>query len=194
MYEGLELLCCYSDQDQSLYQLLRQHLSPLEREGLISTWSNADITAGAKWQEEVEKHLNTAEIILLLISPGFISSDYCYSQQLMKAMERHEAGGARVIPVLLRPVLWKKAPFAVLQVAPKNEKPVTTWSDTNDAFLEIVEDISVAIEVVIQKKQSRMRSLFGYETNGGKRSDLWDNPNASSFDKEGFRAWCETKR
>ncbi len=87
----------------------------------------------------------TADIILLLVSADFLASNYCNDVEVTHAMKRHEAGEARVIPVILRPVDWKGTPFSKLQALPKNAKPVTKWSDRDEAFLNVAEGIRAAI-------------------------------------------------
>ena len=99
-----EILCCYAHEDQKLLNKLKAHLKPLQRQGLIDVWHDRDISAGTEWEQEIIKHLNEAQIILLLVSADFMSSEYCYSIEMKKAIEKHERGEARVIPVILRAV------------------------------------------------------------------------------------------
>src|SRR5690349_17483347 len=89
---SIEIFCCYARRDQSLLNELRIYLFPLQRYDLINVWNDTDISPGAQREEEINKHLNTAQVILLLISPNFMASDYCYSTQMQRAMERHERG------------------------------------------------------------------------------------------------------
>src|SRR5258706_2353657 len=112
---SVEIFCCYADKDQSLLNELQIHLIPLKRLGLITIWADTDIDAGIEWEKAVEKHLDTAQIILLLISPEFMASEYCYSVEMKRAMERHECGKARVIPIILRYTSWQLAPFGKLK-------------------------------------------------------------------------------
>src|SRR6266702_8410929 len=100
---ALELFYSYDHKDERLRKRLETHLSNLQRRGLITGWHDRNISAGTAWASEIDKHLNTAHIILLLISPDFIASEYCYSVEMMRAMERHKAGEARIIPVIMRP-------------------------------------------------------------------------------------------
>lgn len=118
---------------------------PLRRQGLIQTWYDADISPGTQWEEEINEHLNNAQIILLLISPDFMASEYGYDKEMKRAMERHESGEARVIPIILRRVLWQNAPFGKLQALPKEAKPVRLWSDRDAAFFSVVEGILDAV-------------------------------------------------
>src|SRR5258708_7260058 len=99
----IEIFCCYAREDQELLLKFRKQLKPLERQGIVTIWSDIDIDGGMEWEKEIKKHLNSAQIILLFISPDFIQSDYCYSTEMSRAMERHEYGEAHVIPIILRP-------------------------------------------------------------------------------------------
>ncbi len=146
MNESLEIFCCYARKDQSLLLNLRTHLASLEREGSLNIWQDTDISPGTEWEEEINKHLNTADIILLLISPDFMASEYCYSKEMERAMERHERGEARVIPILLRPVRWQAAPFGKLQALPDNAQPVTTWRNRDKALLAVAQGIERAVK------------------------------------------------
>src|SRR6266702_2131337 len=112
---SIEIFCCYARKDQTLLNELNAHLMPLQHQGLITIWADTNISAGIEWEKEIEKHLDTAHIILLLISPDFMTSEYCYSKEMKRAMERHESGEVRVIPIILRSIHWKDAPFGKLQ-------------------------------------------------------------------------------
>lgn len=132
----IELFFSYSHRDEDLMKELVKHLSILKRQGLICAWHDRQITAGTEWEGQIDQHLNSAQVILLLISPDFMASDYCYDIELDRAMERHQNKAARVIPVILRPVDWKGAPFGKLQSLPKDAKPITSWTNRDEAFLD----------------------------------------------------------
>jgi hypothetical protein len=122
----VEIFFCYARKDQQLLNELKAHLIPLQRQGHITIWADTDIGAGTEWEKEIEKHLDTADIILLLVSSDFMNSDYCYSIEMKRALERHERNEVRVIPVILRHVYWQEAPFGRLQALPKDGLPVTS--------------------------------------------------------------------
>lgn len=131
----------YSHKDEALREKLETFLKTLQRQGYISEWHDRRITAGQEWSQEIDEHLRTAEIILLLISSDFIASDYCYETELEIAMQMHERKQARVVPLMMRPCDFKETPFAKLQGFPKDMKPVTSWSNEDEAFLNIAEGI-----------------------------------------------------
>jgi hypothetical protein len=144
----IEIFCCYAHEDQLLLNKLKAHLIPLQRQGLITLWADTNIGAGIEWESEINKHLNSAQIILLLVSPDFMSSEYCYSIEMKRAIERHECGVARVIPIILRPVYWQQAPFGKLQALPQSAKPITDpdWHDIDRALYNVTEAIYKTVE------------------------------------------------
>jgi tetratricopeptide (TPR) repeat protein len=149
----LSLFYCYAREDSALKDELDIHLSSLKRQNFISSWSDREISPGVEWKQEIDNRLNTAHIILLLISPHFMASDYCYGVEMQRALKRHDAGEARVIPTILRWVDWEDAPFSKLQVLPSNAEPVTHWSDRDKAFWDVTRGIrSVAKELATTLK------------------------------------------
>ena len=142
---AVELFISYASADRELQDELAKHLSGLRHRGIIKDWFNGDIVEGKEWKQELLYHLNTAQIILLLVSADFIASRFCYQIEMKRALERHNAGLACVIPIILHPSDWKQLPFGKLQALPADAKPVSTWTNRHEAFLSIVEGIKRAI-------------------------------------------------
>ena len=152
----VEVFYSYAHEDETLRTALEKHLSLLQRQGVISGWHDRLITAGTDWAQAVDEHLERASIILLLISPDFLASDYCYDREMQRALERHAHGEACVIPVILRSCEWREAPFAHIQVLPRAGKPVTEWVNLDAAFLDITQGIRRAIK----RQTPSVRPLF----------------------------------
>jgi serine/threonine protein kinase len=150
--KGIKLFFSYSRKDEKLRRELAKRLTLMKRNGLITDWYDCNIDAGADWKREMDIHLNGADIILLLVSPDFIDSDYCYDLEMARALERHEVGEATVIPIILRPASWKETPFGKLKALPEGEKAVTIWSNRDEAFLQIAEGIQKVVEKLNEKK------------------------------------------
>lgn len=148
MASNIEIFLCYAHEDELLRNELARHLGVLKRQGFFEIWHDRVIIAGTEWEHEIDKHLNTAQVILLLVSQYFFDSDYCYLVEMKKAIERHEHREARVIPVILRPVYFQKTPFAKLMPLPTNRKPVTdsSWYSLDEAFYDVAEGIRRAVE------------------------------------------------
>jgi tetratricopeptide (TPR) repeat protein len=133
----VKLFFSYSHRDESLRDELEIHLSALKRQGVIETWHDRRIGAGKEFDSEISENLETAQIILLLVSPYFIASDYCYDIEMTRALERHKSGEARVIAVILHPCDWHSLPFGKLTAIPKDGKPISNYPNQHDAFLEV---------------------------------------------------------
>ena len=142
----IEVFISYAHKDERLRNELEKHLAILRRNGYITIWHDRRIAPGKVWGYEINTNLTKANIILLLISPDFMASDYCDSVEVKQALKRHEAGECRVIPVILRPVSWQDAAFSTLRALPANGKPVTEWSNRDKAFLDITEGIRNVVE------------------------------------------------
>lgn len=130
-----------------MMQRVRTHLAMLRRRGLITEWVDRDIEAGDEWREEIARELEAADLVLLLVSADFLDSDFCYEEEMTRALQRSANGAARVIAVLLRPVDgWEDSPFAHLQVTPGDARPVSTWEDRDEALADVASRIRRVVE------------------------------------------------
>jgi uncharacterized protein YjbI with pentapeptide repeats len=145
---SIEVFISYSHKDDKLRQELLKHLNLLKRQNLITDWHDRRLLPGSEWGQQIDEHINTAKIILLLISADFLNSDYCYNIEMQQALKRHKDGEARVIPIIIREVDWRGAPFAKLQALPTDGMPVTSsrWKNRDEAFTNIAKGIRNAIE------------------------------------------------
>lgn len=152
----------YSHADEGLRDRLETHLAMLKRQGLINAWHDRRIVAGGPVDRTISDELERADLILLLVSPEFLASDYCYEREMKRALERHEAGEARVMPVILRPCDWQEAaPFRHLLATPTDGKPVTRFPDLDEAFLDVTRAIRKALASMaqLQPKQPNVLSM-----------------------------------
>ncbi len=151
---ALKVFVSYAHEDESFKDKLIKHLAILKRQSLIDAWQDRQIRAGEDWQRQIDAELEAAEVILLLISSDFLASDFCWGIEMTRAIERHDAGTATVIPVILRSVEWDQAPFAKLQALPKGAQAVNTWDREDDAFADIAKSIRLAVEALIERRGS----------------------------------------
>jgi O-acetyl-ADP-ribose deacetylase (regulator of RNase III) len=145
----------YSHKDKRLREELEKHLVILRRQNVIEMWHDRMITAGSEWQGAIDEHLMSARLVLLLVSSDFIASDYCYDVEMTCALKRHELRQTRVIPVILRPVMWDKAPFAKLQALPTDGKAVTTWENLDAALDDVARGIRAAVESMTPNSEAQ---------------------------------------
>src|SRR5262245_10290648 len=137
----VEIFFSYAHEDEELMNAVRRQLIPFDRQKLLTKWYDREIQAGQEWRGQIDEHLKSAGIILLFVSPYFFESDYIYDVEMAEALKRHENGEAIVIPVILRPCAWQTAPFGYLQAVPKEGRPITSWSNQDEACLDVANHI-----------------------------------------------------
>ncbi len=155
----ISIFYSYSHRDKAYRDKLKTHLSVMRRQGLISEWHDQDIIPGQEWTDEINKHLKTADVILLLVSPDFMDSDYCYSMEMEYAIQRHETGEACVIPIILRPCEWKHSPLNRFHALPYRAKPVVKWTPQDEAFNDIAQGIRRVVNSLRKGKSGNIATL-----------------------------------
>jgi TIR domain len=163
----VRLFYSYSHKDEGHRDRLETHLSLLRRQRLLEEWHDRRIVPGQNWEEILDSNLETSDIIILLISPDFIASDYCYEKEMGCALKRHDKGEATVIPVIVRPTDWQSSPFGQLQALPSDVKPITKWTNRDEAWLDVVKGVRRAIENQRTKKQEYEACSIITSTIGG---------------------------
>lgn len=138
----------YSHKDDAFRKELEIHLKILKRQGIVETWHDRRIAPGDNWEEEINLNLQSAKIILLLISSNFLASDYCYDSETIFAMEQVKENKAVVIPIILKPCLWKQGHFKELKALPIDGKPITTWENRDEAWLNVTKGIMQSIKSI----------------------------------------------
>ncbi|MEO8660408.1 MAG: chaperonin GroEL [Bryobacteraceae bacterium] len=131
----------YSHNDEPLRTELSKHLSALRRSSWIREWHDREILPGENWANLISLHLECADIILLLLSPDFLNSDYIWDVEYRRAMQRHAAGDAFVLGVKVRPVSLEPLPIKALQILPDRELAVTEWPNHDSGFQNVTEGI-----------------------------------------------------
>ena len=149
----IKVFTSYAHKDEELREELDVHLAMIKRHKAISIWNDRQIVAGEEWDNAIKTELKEADIILLLVSPRFLASQYIYEIEIKHAMKRHRAGTATVIPIILKPCDWKVADLAALQGLPREGKAITTWEDMDEALLNVTLGLRTAIQSVQKRKK-----------------------------------------
>ncbi|HEY4387378.1 MAG TPA: toll/interleukin-1 receptor domain-containing protein, partial [Ktedonobacteraceae bacterium] len=141
-----------SDDDKYLINKLDRHLFTLARRyNTVKTWYRRDIPAGNARDAMVQQHIRAAQLIVLLITQEYISSDF-YGNEYALIKECSDKG-TTVIPILLKAVSdkWKREFYGAFQALPRDEKPVASWGDTDGIMATISEEISDVIDSLVKK-------------------------------------------
>ena len=177
----------YSHADEGMRDQLEKHLSALKNQGLIEAWHDRRILAGQNFDSEIDSHLESASIILLLVSPDFLASEYCYNEEMRRALELSKSGSAAVIPVILRPCDWHDTPFGNLLAAPKDGFAITQWTNVDEAFLDVVKAIKTRLPRVTEAGEGSHTNPAGTtQTAVIRSSNLRVTKNFNQLDKDRF--------
>lgn len=177
----ISVFLSYSHADESFKDEFKKHAAPLRRNEIISSWDDREILAGQEWESEIITNLETAELILLMISPDFLDSNFCYDREMKIAVERHNSGSAIVIPIILKNCDWGDTEFAKLQGLPKDAKAISTWEDRDTAWLDVIKGIKKSIEELKKKDNALTKPIFETESIITDDHETWINDTEVEF-------------
>ncbi|EKN6025298.1 toll/interleukin-1 receptor domain-containing protein [Yersinia enterocolitica] len=153
----IKVFISYSHKDEEFKESLVEHLSALKRNSTINSWDDRKILAGQDWKNEISENLKESEIILFLISPSFIASDYCMNIEFLTAIQMHDDGCAILIPIIVRPSDLESTQFSSFQAVPKDAIPVITWTHQDEAWVDVIRSIKKSIiEIENIKKKATL--------------------------------------
>ena len=150
---GVRIFISYAHEDEALKKELDKYLKVLKRSSKIQVWNDRELIAGQEWDATIMAELAAADVILLLVSVDFNASDFIWDKELASAMQRHEAGSARVVPIILRRCQWSSMPYAKLQALPRNATPVMDYDNRDDAFTEVAVEIEKLVDQLLAQSQ-----------------------------------------
>ncbi len=136
----VSIVCVCAPSDLSYLSQWETHLRPLEHAGYLTVWSERHLLAGAPRTQQINEHLEQADLLVLLLSADFFASDDCIAL-MERALSRHLHGEVHLMPLLLRPVAWRESPLAPLSCVPSNHLPVIEWTSLDAAFEECVREV-----------------------------------------------------
>jgi hypothetical protein len=177
---NLKLFYCYAHKDSVLRSKLETSLSGLSRRYNLVHWHDQEIPPGKEQERAIDEQVDSADIILLLISPDFIASDHCYNEEMQRALERYKAGICCVIPILLRPILSEDLPFSDMKLLPTNGRAVSLWRKQDEAFCNIAEGVNAAIKTLLSSPidvyehflgEGYIQKNYAFELSNGKEID-----------------------
>jgi hypothetical protein len=155
---SVEVFCSYSHKDEQYRREFETHVSLMKRQNFIQIWQDRKILAGDDWAGDIGSHLNSADMVTLFISADFIASDYCYEKEMTRAMERHKAEKIPVVPIVVRQCDWHDAPFGKLQALPTDGKPVKSWPDQDEAWLDVAIGLKLTVKSILENRKQRLQS------------------------------------
>lgn len=140
-----KIFVAYAREDVEFLNQVRKHFSPLELSSQAQIWYDGKILPGEEWEQAISDNIRKADLILLLISPDSIASNYFFNKEVKNALEQHDKGTTSVVPFIIRHCNWEITPLKKLQALPKDGIPVSSWEDHDEAYKDAVQQISELI-------------------------------------------------
>jgi len=136
----------YSHENEGFKKEFRKMIAPLERKGDWKVWDDRYILPGEVWNPKIMKHLSEANVIVLLLTSSFFNSDYIYNIELTRAVERHEAGNALLISVIVSACMWEETPLSRVQMVPIDGKPIDQHPNPSEIWKSVAQSIKDAVD------------------------------------------------
>lgn len=181
-----KIFISYSHRDEKGLERLHAHFSMLRREGAIETWFDREILAGDDVDEEVKVALHGSDIFIALVSPDFLASNYCYEREMTEALQRHDEGLIRVIPIILEPCDWLSSPLGRLKGLPKDGKAISIWTNENIAYLDVVTELRRILSVATKQEEDKDKPITANREKGISRGYRIKRA-FDSFDRDDFQ-------
>jgi len=134
----LKVFISYAHEDEFYKKELEKRLIPFLRDSaLIESWSDGEILGGEEWDQAIKQEIENSQVILFLVSPDFIASEYIQDVEINKALDRYRKGEVIIIPIILRPTDYSDLEISRFQALPKDGKPISTWKDQDEAWYDV---------------------------------------------------------
>lgn len=132
----------YSHHDADFLSEFETHLALLKRDKLIDNWTDRNIVPGSKWRTEIFRTIEDADIIVFLVSPNFLASDFC-QKEMTRAIELQDMTNVIILPIIIRHCSWKESRLAEFQALTEGGKPISAYSDHDLGWTEVVNKLRV---------------------------------------------------
>jgi hypothetical protein len=138
----------YAHADEMWFQRFRSAFLEKSVNLDLRFWSDHALLPGENWHQAIVKKLHQADIIIFLITQAFLSSSFIKGQEMRRAIARHDAGLARVVPILVESCSWQETPFAKIQGMPAGMVPIASLSNSDETIQNIIEELAKLAKVV----------------------------------------------
>lgn len=156
----MNIFISYSHKDENLISKFLNHLAPLKNNEIIKEWIDRKIETGSEFQDDIDKSLNKADVICLMISDNFLASKACISEK-DNALALRNQKGIKVIPIILSPCDWTEhKELSVLLASPTDGRPITSFADQNEGWLDTIKWIKTVCKSTNRIKSLLLRPIF----------------------------------
>jgi formylglycine-generating enzyme required for sulfatase activity len=152
----IKVFIIYAHEDAPVRDRLRSHLHVQVENGSIDLWADYEIKPGEDWDQKITEKLNQSDLLILLLSADFFTSEYLRKKELPDALRRHAAGECRLLPVIARECDWEDHPIGKIQALPPEGQPIdsTEWPSKDRPYKLVVDGIKAAVKELLPARQT----------------------------------------
>ena len=149
----------YARENRRSVDRLRNNLRALERRGEIRFFDDHQVEPGDEWEETTARALSESDVILICVSDHLLGSEFIYRTEMMVAFEKHDAGTARVIPVILNYCCWEDyevggRELSSLQAVPTGGRPIQGWRPVEKGYTDAASQIKKVVRGLRAKENA----------------------------------------
>lgn len=138
----VKIFIAYAAADSSYLDNFKKHFSPQERSAKVSIWYDGEVTGGEDLEAARKGALESAQIVLLLLSSDALASDDFYDEAIQAALQRHHAKTTRVVPIIMRPCNWTQhSGLSKLKPLPADGSAISMAANVDDAYTKVSNEV-----------------------------------------------------
>lgn len=149
MAKPITIFISYAHKDDSYLQEFQTFLKPFVMQKRIAVWTDKNIVAGERWNDIIKNNLNKSEVILFLVSPDFLASDYINDTEIKNAVEKESL---TIIPVIIRPIVMDLLKIKYLQAVPTGAKAVSDWDKRDNAWNNVISALTIVFDNINSRR------------------------------------------
>lgn len=176
----LKIFTSYSHADAEIVGRLNTHFAVLRQRQDVKYWTDKEIPIGEYWENAILQEIESADIILLMISAAFFDSKFCFTEMQI-AMRRAAEGSARVVPILLKPCAWQATPLANIQGLPEGMKPISQEADQESLLAQITMKLAHLIDDIAKRSTTIAKSALPSPEASTPGSERANGPETKTF-------------
>lgn len=151
--DKVNIFLSYAREDNLYKNEIDKALIGLKRSDKVNVWNDQLIAPGMVWSDEILQVIDNTNIFLLLISVDFNNSEYIWKNELAIAMQKHQEGKARVIPIICRTCDWTSMPYAKFQAIPPGVVPIDQFANKDEAYTIIAKQVKGVVDFIIEQSK-----------------------------------------
>ena len=148
MEKSMRLFTLYAKEDEGLVEELTIHLSRLRRKGVITHYSDKEISRSEHWDEETRLDFESCDYMLFILSPALLMSGYMEDDEIQMAIRAGEQGLLSIVPIFVRNCDLSNDPLQKFSSLPVNGQPIESylWVDRQNAWRAVTDGLTALIE------------------------------------------------